>query len=252
MRHSVTTPGGFFIGLGGIAASLFVAYAVYSLVKKPAPSSALRPQQIALGLVPATDAPKNVAEETKGKTDALLAQAGARYNDGKKPNIDNLEELRGVVRYREAQKSVTTSEQALRTPSKEKGKSVLELAMSEVADQMKKKPTAKSAVKVDVIAPPAGTPASLPNVTGNGVNTISFPPIKPAGAAPEPAPAPAPVPPASLEKPAPAPAPAAAKPPAPAAAPAATSPVTTPAPAAPPTAPEPNRPPLLNGTEPTK
>src|SRR3954470_9813634 len=102
MRHNVTTPGGFFVGLGGIITFCVVSGLVYLWVKAPAHNDELRPQQIALGLV--AEGSGDDAKKKNDETEALLQAAGDRYNDGRKPNIDNLTELRGVLRYRESQK----------------------------------------------------------------------------------------------------------------------------------------------------
>jgi hypothetical protein len=222
MRHSVTTPGGFFIGLYGIAISVLVALVVYYLVKNPIGSQDLRTQQAGLGLAPAKD------EQDPGKItsieqsrDALLQHAADKYNGGKKPNLDDLEDLRGVVRLREAEKSVTTAEAALNAPSKETGKTVRELAIDEVVKEIQAKKPAASAVKADTILPSTGAPPSLPNLMGGGVHNVTFPSLEPAPAAPAPAPA------------------------APANKPTASASSASAAPA-------PSRPPLLNGNEPTK
>jgi len=242
MRHSVTTPGGFFIGIGGIAVSLVVAAGVYWIVSRPSSNEELRVQQAALGLAPTKEDVEKKDEEkiraVNASRDELLKHAAEKYNGGKNPNIDDLEDLRGVVRLREAEKSVTTAEQALNAPSIEAGKSVITLAMNQVAGEITAKKPAASAVKADVInAAPAGAP-SLPNQLGGGAHTMIFLSVEPA---PAPAAAPAPSP-----APAPAPAAPAAKPSADA------TPTTTPATATASAAPAPSRAPLLNGNEPTK
>lgn len=237
MRHSVTTPGGFFIGLGGIAASLVVAYAVYSAVRKPSASHELLTQQIALKLEPAKDASDAEVKKTHAETKALLEQAAAKYNEGKTPNINVLDDLRGVLRFREAQKSRDEAHKTLHAESNVKdaaGKPLPMLAasMQVFAKELKGRAPKPTEVKVD-LNPPAEVILSelaLPNLQGGGANTIVFPAIKP------PAAEPAPVAPA---------APAPAKP----AASAQPAPVTTASVSA---AIQPNRPPLLNGTEPTK
>ncbi len=222
MRHSVTTPGGFFIGLYGIAISVIVALVVYYLVKNPTGGEDLRTQQAGLGLAPAKDEQsEEKIKSIKESREALLQHAADKYNGGKKPNIDDLEDLRGVVRLREAEKSVTTAEAGLNAPSKEQGKTVLALAIEEVTKDIQAKKPVASAVKADPILPSTGAPPSLPNLMGGGVRTVTFPSLEPAPAATTPA--------------APAPAPAA--------------PVNKPTASA---APAPSRPPLLNGNEPTK
>ena len=112
MRNSVTTPGGFFIGVGGIVASLFVAFGVYWIVKKPTPNDDLQPQLIAQKLVPAevtTTYTKAEADTVKREASALLDAAAAKYNGGKTPDVREIEDFRGVLRYREAQKTLAAS-----------------------------------------------------------------------------------------------------------------------------------------------
>jgi hypothetical protein len=125
MRTNVTTPGGFFVGLGGIVAFCVVSSLVYLWVKNPAPNTELHPQQAALGLAAAPDAPRDQVKKKKEETDVLLEAAAAKYNGGVKPNIDRLADLRGVVRYRESQKSLETAEKALTAPSSIHGKTVI-------------------------------------------------------------------------------------------------------------------------------
>lgn len=180
MRHSVTTPGGFFIGLGGIALSLVVVGAVYSLVKSPEHGDELKPQQISLGLVPAADATGDARNAKNEEVSKLLTAAGAKYNGGAKPDINKLDDLRGVVRYREAQKSIADADKVLGAPSSVKaadGKtlSVLAAAMQDVEKSIAAKKPAPSAVKVD-IAPPAEPtmPPPMPNVQSGGTNNVIF------------------------------------------------------------------------------
>ena len=211
MRTNVTTPGGFFVGLGGIVAFCVVSSLVYLWVKNPAPNSDLRPQQAALGLAAAPDAPHDQVKKKKEETDVLLEAAAAKYNGGVKPDIDRLPELRGVVRYREAQKSASTAEAALNAPSKEQGKTVIAAAIEEVAKEIAGKEAAPSKIALAEPPPPETkdpTVAPLPNFTGGGVRTMHFVnPTAPApGAAPTPAPGAAPATPPTQ---APAPAPAA-------------------------------------------
>lgn len=219
MRHNVTTPGGFFVGLGGIVAFCIVSSGVYLWVKSSSENTELRPQQIALGLAPAEDASAETRKAKLAETDSLLAAAGKTYNEkGRKPDLNNLADLRGVVRYREAQKLVAAHDQALNAPSSVTGKTVLEAAMDEVAREIAQKKPAASEVALMEVAPDPTQPPALPNYGGGGSKTMNFAdPAKPA---------------------------AASTPAAPEAAPA------TPAPTAPaPAAPEPARPPLLNSPE---
>jgi hypothetical protein len=245
MRHNVTTPGGFFVGLGGIVAFCVVSSLVYLWVKKPAINSELRPQQVALGLAADPTAAATEKKKKDAETKQLLEAAAVKYNGGKQPDIDRLQDLRGVVRYRESIKSADASNKALTAPSSVQGKNVLEAAMEEVAKEIAAKKPAASQVALMEIAPTDPTaPASLPNYGGGGVRTIQF--ANPA--APAPAAAPTPASSAPLEA---TPAPAAPAP-APAPAPAAQPPTPAPAPAqpAPPAlAAAPNRPPLLNWSE---
>jgi hypothetical protein len=254
---NVTTPGGFFIGLGGIVSFCIVAVAVYKWVKSPPVTGELRDQQVALGLRVGPDVTGADAEKKKAEVAALLDAAGRRYNGGKKPDLDKLDDLRGVVRYREAEKSKAESEKALTSPvawkDKAKGEVTMpiELAMKIVAAGLKDRKPKASEVKLDFMPPidPKAAPA-MPNAMGGGAKTVIFAdPNAPAAPAPAPAPqpaAPAPVPAAPEEpaKPAPAPAPAApgAPPPAAAVAQPAGSPTAA-------TVPAPNRPPLLNWPE---
>ncbi len=275
MRHNVTTPGGFFVGLGGIAVFCAVAAGVSLWVGKPSASKELEPQKTALGLVAKPD------DKAKQKEiDKLLTDAAAKYNGVNKPNLDNLDDLRGVVRYREAMKSRTESGAALTAKSTVEGQNVLQAAVAEVVKEIAAKKPAASAVKVDLLPPAADSPVSMPNYQGGGAKTVTFPAPAisvpapaapaPAPAAPAPAPAattPAPVPAAPVPTPAapaptaPEPAPAAPTPPPAAPAPAAPTPAPAPAPAAPEpapapagttlakAAPAPNRPPLLNWSD---
>lgn len=254
MRHNVTTPGGFFVGLGGIAVFCAVAAGVSLWVGKPSVSKELEPQKTALGLI------ADSKDEAKQKEiDKLLADAAVKYNGGNKPNLDNIDDLRGIVRFREAQKSRTESSAALTAKSTVEGQNVLQAAVAEVVKEITAKKPAASTVKVDLLPPAAEAPVSMPNFQGGGAKTVTFPapaisvpaPVAPTQPAPTPA-APAPVPAA------PVPTPAAPTPPAPEPAPAAPDPAPA-APAAPapapagPTlakaAPAPNRPPLLNWSD---
>lgn len=219
---NVTTPGGFFIGLGGIVSFCVVAAVVYQWVKSPAPTGELRAQQVALGLRAAPDAKGDDVKKKDAEADALLAEAAQRYNGGVKPDLDNLDDLRGVVRYREAQKSVAQAGKALQGAvawkDKAKGEVTMpiDLAMKVVATGLKDRKPKPSTVKIDIMPPADPTAAPMmPNAMMGGARTVFF-------TDPNPPPAPAPA--------APAPAPATA--PAPSAAPA--------------LAPAPNRPPLLN------
>lgn len=226
---NVTTPGGFFIGLGGIVSFCVVAAVVYQWVKSPAPTEDLRAQQVAVGLRAGPDAKGDDVKKKDAESDALLAEAAQRYNGGVKPNLDNLDDLRGAVRYREAQKSIAEAGKALQGAvawkDKAKGEVTMpiDLAMKAVSTGLKDRKPKPSAVKIDIMPPADPTAAPMmPNAMLGGARTVFF-------TDPNPAPVPAPA----------APAPAAAP------APSQVAPPPAPAPAAAP-APAPNRPPLLN------
>ena len=232
-KVNVTTPGGFFVGLGGIVCFSVVAAGVYFWVKSPSTETDLRPQQVALGLRAANDAKPEDAEKKKTETSGLLREAGNRYNGGVSPDIDNLEDLRGVIRYRESQKSIAEAGKALTGGAawkdKAKGEVTMpvDLAMKIVANGLKDRKPKASAVKVDVMPPldPNAAPM-MPNAMGGGAKTVIFadPNAVPApapAAAPNPAPAAAPAPAATPAAPPATPAPA---PKTPAASPAAPAP----------------------------
>lgn len=256
-KANVTTPGGFFVGLGGIVSFCVVAAGVWWWVKSPSANTELRPQQIALGLRAPDDAKGDDAKKKAADTDALLKAAAKKYNGGAQPNLDKLDDLRGVIRFRESDKLKAEAEKALigAVAWKDKAKGdvtmPIELAMKAVANNLKDRKPKASAVKVDAlpVLDPNAAPM-MPNAMGGGAKTVIFAdpnaPAAPAPAAPVPAtPAPAPTAPAPA---APAATPAAPANPAPApggasaAAPAPTI-ASIPAPA---------RPALLNWPESTK
>lgn len=260
---NVTTPGGFFIGVGGIVSFCVVSAIVFIWVKKPAVTDEFHAQQVALGLRPGPAVTGPDVEKTNKATESLLKHARQRYNGGQEIDIDQLDDLRGVVRYRESEKSKEEAAKALTgAPAwKDKAKGEvtmpIELAMKAVASGLKDRKPKASAIKVDVL-PPAdpSAPPMMPNFSGGGVKTVIFadPNAVPAPAVPAPT-VPA-VPPASAPAPnaAPAPVPVPATPAAPsnpAPAPGAAA-VAAPATQATATAPAPNRPPLLNWPEPKK
>lgn len=269
MRHNVTTPGGFFVGLGGIVAFCAVAVGVYWWVKEPAATNELEPQKTALGFVvkdPNSDEGKKKVSDNLN----LLADASNKYNGGKALNLNNIDDLRGVVRFREAEKSRKESLVLLAANSTVEGKTVLQAAIAEVVTEIAAKKPVASAAKVDLNPPPEKGPPVMPNLQGGGAYTVTFPIPKAAVPAATPevpvAPAPAPAAPAPTQpvppSPAPVPTPPATPPPAPAPAP---EPTPAPAPAAPPAEkpqasisapapalagiPAPNRPPLLNWSD---
>lgn len=261
-KVNVTTPGGFFVGLGGIVCFSVVAAGVYFWVKSPSAETELRPQQIALGLRAADDAKPEDAEKKKTETSGLLREAGYRYNGGVSPDIDNLEELRGVIRYRESQKAIAEAGKALTGGAawKDKAKGEvtmpINLAMTVVANGLKDRKPKASAVKVDISpALDPNAPPMMPNAMGGGAKTVFFadpnavPAPAPAATPATPAPAPATVPPAPAAPPAAAPAATPANPPvAPAPATGASSAAASSAAVAA-NAPAPARPTLLNWPE---
>ena len=249
-KANVTTPGGFFIGLGGIVCFSLVAAVVWWWVKSPAANTELRPQQIALGLRLA-DGAKDEDVKKKGKeTSDLLTKAKNRYNGGAEPDLDKLDDLRGVIRFREADKLKAEAEKALvAAPAwKDKAKGdvtmPINLAMNVVSAGLKDRKPKASAVKVDaMIALDPNAAPLMPNAMGGGAKTVIFADLNPpAPPAPVPAAAPAPASPAPANpapvNPPPAPAPGAPVAPAPAPAPA--TPAPAPAPVAPPAAPSTN------------
>jgi hypothetical protein len=234
-RPNVTTPGGFFVGLGGIVCFSVVAAAVYFWVKSPSKTGELRPQQIALGLRAADDAKDEEVKKKKDEVKKLTDEAAQRYNGGVSPDLDKLDDLRGVVRYREAQKTIADAGKALTGAAawKDKAKGEvtmpIELAMNVVANGLKDRKPKASAVKVDISpALDPNAPPVMPNAMGGGAKTIFF---ADPNALSTPAPAPAATP---ANPPAVPPAPAPAAPPAAASAPSA--PVPAPAPTTPPAA----------------
>jgi hypothetical protein len=169
MRHNVTTPGGFFVGLGGVAAFCAVSFGVYIWVSKPAASNELEPQKTALGLL-------SKEKDKQAEIDALLKSAASDYNGGKKINLNDVDDLRGIVRYRESAKSAKDAE-LLAAKSNIEGQSVLQAAIAEVTKEIAAKKPAASTVKVDLMAAPSDAPVSMPNLQGGGTKTMTFPPI---------------------------------------------------------------------------
>ncbi|MEI7819300.1 MAG: hypothetical protein WCK55_00150 [Verrucomicrobiota bacterium] len=231
-KANVTTPGGFFVGLGGIVSFCVVAAAVWWWVKSPSANAELRPQQIALGLRAPDDAKGDDAKKKAADTDALLKAAAKKYNGGTQPNLDKLDDLRGVIRFRESDKLKAEAEKALTVAPvwKDKAKGdvtmPIELAMKAVANNLKDRKPKASAVKVDAlpVLDPNAAPM-MPNAMGGGAKTVIFAdpnaPVESVPTAPSAAPAPT------------IPAAAPAAPAAPATAPAATPAAPAPAPAAP-------------------
>ena len=64
MRHNVTTPGGFFIGLGGIAAFCAASVGVAWWVTTSGPTDDLYEARLATGLAVAKDAPVGFGQIT--------------------------------------------------------------------------------------------------------------------------------------------------------------------------------------------
>ena len=257
---NVTTPGGFFVGLGGIVSFCVVAAVVLIWVKKPRANDELRPQQVALGLRAADDAKIEDLKKKEADTAELLSAAANRYNGGVQPNLDKLDELRGVVRYREALKTSAEAAKAVTgAPAwKDKAKGdvtmPVDLAMNIVAKGLKDRKPKASAVKVDMMPTldPNAAPM-LPNAMGGGARTVIFadPNVVSAPASvPSPVPAAAPAPAPAVPAPA---APAPASPPLaqanPPPAKGASNAVTVPIAVAKAGAPAPSRPTLLNWPE---
>ena len=220
-KANVTTPGGFFVGLGGIVCFSLVAAIVWFWVKSHATNDELRPQQIALGLRAADGTPSAAMATKNTDGETLLDQAAKKYNGGAQPNLDKLDDLRGFIRYREAQKLKGDADKALTGAAawKDKAKGEvtmpIDLAMKVLAGRLKDRKPSASAVKVDV-APaldPNATPV-FPNAMGGGAKTVTFPALNAPAAAPAPAPAAVPANPAPAN-PAPSPAPGASAAPAP-------------------------------------
>ena len=194
-KANVTTPGGFFVGLGGIVCFSVVAAVIYFWVRSSATTSELRPQQIALGLRAADDAKDEDVKKKEAESSALLQAAAQRYNGGVSPDLDKLEDLRGVIRYRESQKSIAEGAKALTGGAawKDKAKGEvtmpIDLAMTVVANGLKDRKPKASAVKVDIFpALDPNAPPMMPNAMGGGAKTVFF-------ADPNAAPAPAATPP---------------------------------------------------------
>lgn len=184
MRHNVTTPGGFFVGLGGIAAFCAVAVGVYCWGGKPAATNELEPQKLALGL-----SAKPTEDDKKLSIDTFLSKAATHFNGGKKLNLDNIDDLRGAVRFRESDKSRAEALSLLNANSSIEGKNVLQAAMLEVAKEIASKKPAASTVKVDLIPAAPENPVSMPNLQGGGAHTVTFPQITPTPTQPAEAPA---------------------------------------------------------------
>ena len=181
-------------------------------------------------------------------TAALVDAAKQRYNGTTTPDLDNLDDLRGVIRYRESEKSKAEGEKALTgAPAwKDKAKGEvtmpIALAMNFVANGLKDRKPKASAVKVDISpALDPNAPPMMPNAMGGGAKTVFF--ADPNAPAPAPAAAPAAAP--AVPAPAGAPATTPAVPTAPPAAPAPASPPATVAA----NVPAPARPTLLNWPE---
>ena len=260
-KANVTTPGGFFVGLGGIVSFCVVAAAVACWVKSHANSDELRPQQIALGLRAADSAPGAEVATKNADRQTLLDQAAKKYNGGAQPNLDKLDDLRGVIRFREAQKLKAEADKALTGAvawkDKAKGEVTMpiSLAMQFVADGLANRKPKASAVKVDVMpaADPNAAP-TMPNAMGGGAKTVIFPnpnavaapatTVTPAPTTVSPAPTSVTTPPLAVPPAAPAP----ATNPAPAPAPANGAAVAVPAPIVA-SVPAPARPTLLNWPE---
>src|SRR5207248_2850419 len=94
-----------------------------------APTGEFRAQQVSLGLRPGPDVHGADVVKKNAEVAPLLAAAAKRYNGGQQPDLDNLEDLRGVVRYRESEKSKSESEKTLAAPPAWKDKAKGQVTM---------------------------------------------------------------------------------------------------------------------------
>ena len=193
-KANVTTPGGFFVGLGGIVSFCVVAAGVFWWVQKTPPSEELSAQQVALGLRAGPDVKGADLAKKEAEVKALVAQATKKYNGNDKLDINRLDDLRGVVRYREANKSREEAAKALNGEvawkDKAKGEVTMPIALAvqAVGASLKDRKPKPSAVKIDIMPPadPSAVPM-MPNAMLGGAKTVFF--TEPTAAA-TPAPAP--------------------------------------------------------------
>lgn len=177
MRHNVTTPGGFFIGLGGIAAFCAASVGVAWWVTTSGPTDDLYEARLATGLAVAKDAPPADAAKKKTELDATFQSYGYKNSDVKL----TLDQLREIVRRREATKASKAAEDALTAlptwKDKAKGEVTMpiQFAMAATAKELASRKPKASEVKVDILPADPANPRSLPNAGGGGVQTVTFP-----------------------------------------------------------------------------
>jgi len=198
-RHNVTTPGGAFIGLGGIFVFCLIAVGMSCWIGNLGPTDDLYEARLAVGLAVPKDTPQ---KELKAKENAMDAiYQGLGYKDR---NVRlTLNELRGVVRKRKAQEVSAAShklqaEGSVKDAAKDEAILPIDVAIKLTAEELLKKGQGEgfspqgskaSAVKIDILPPaePNGD-VVLPNLSGNGVKTVNFSLVP--KAAPQAAPAP--------------------------------------------------------------
>ncbi len=177
MRHNVTTPGGFFIGLGGIAAFCAASVGVAWWVTTSGPTDDLYEARLATGLAVAKDAPPADAAKKKTELDATFQSYGYKNSDVKL----TLDQLREIVRKREAAKATKAADDALTAlptwKDKAKGEVTMpiQFAMAATAKELPSRKPKASEVKVDILPADPANSRSLPNAGGGGVQTVTFP-----------------------------------------------------------------------------
>ncbi len=182
MRHNVTTPGGFFIGLGGIAAFCAASLGVSWWVTHSGPTDDLMEARLATGLAVPKDLPAADAAKKKAELDTVFQTYGYANSDVKL----TLDELRGIVRVREAAKASKAGTGALNAlptwKDKAKGEVTMpiQFAIVATAKELASRKPKPSEVKVDIIPADPANPRSLPNAGGGGVQTVTFPAPQPA------------------------------------------------------------------------
>lgn len=190
-RHNVTTPGGAFIGLGGIFAFCLVAIGMSCWIGNLGPTDDLYEARLAVGLAVPKDTPAKELKAKEKEMDAIYQGLGYKDRNVKL----TLNELRGIVRKRKAQEVAAASHKLLTEGSVKdaaKGEAILpiDVAIKLTAAELNQKESKPSAVKVDIMPPaePNGEPV-LPNLAGNGVKTVNFSLVPKAAAEGAPAPA---------------------------------------------------------------
>ena len=177
MRHNVTTPGGFFIGLGGIAAFCAASIGVAWWVTTSGPTDDLLEARLATGLAVPKDLTGPDAAKKKAELDGVFQSYG--YKDS---NVKlTLDQLREIVRKREAAKATKAADEALNAAvawkDKAKGEVTMpiQFAMAATAKDLASRKPKASEVKVDIIPADPANPRSLPNAGGGGAQTVTFP-----------------------------------------------------------------------------